>query len=72
MKKRGHQLLPKDLRLLLKALEKNRQFVEQERNVDRDWNQVTSVSLNLRFPPKDSIIGDARIDLIGRKDAFSN
>ena len=70
MKKRKGQLLPKDLRILFKALEKNRHFVERERNVDRDWNKVTSVSLNLKFPPKESIIGDARVDLIGRKDAY--
>lgn len=70
MKKRKELLLPKDLRILLKAIEKNYQFVEQERNVERDWNQVTSVSLSLKFPLKDSIIGDARVDLIGRKDAF--
>lgn len=70
MKKRKGQLLPKDLRILLKALEKNRHFVERERNVDRDWNKVTSVSLNLKFPPKESIIGDARVDLIGRKDTY--
>lgn len=71
MKKNKEQILPKELRSLLKALEKNHQFVEQERNVDRDCNQVTSVSLSLKFPPKDSINGDARVDLIGRKDAFS-
>ena len=70
MKKNKEQILPKDLRLLLKALEKNHQFVEQERNVDHDWNQVTSVLLRLRFPSKDSIIGDACVDLIGRKGAF--
>ena len=70
MKKNIEHLLPKDLRSLLKELEKNHQFVEQERNVDRDWNQVTSVLLRLRFPSKDSIIGDACVDLIGRKDAF--
>lgn len=70
MKKRGHQILPKELRALLKALEKNYQFVEQERNVERDWNQVTSVLLHLKFPGKDSIIGDAHVDLIGRKEAF--
>ena len=63
-------MLPKELRSLLKALEKNHQFVEQERNVDHDWNQVTSVLLRLRFPSKDSIIGDACVDLIGRKGAF--
>lgn len=70
MKKSKEQTLPEELRLLLKELEKNHQFVEQERNVDRDWNQVTSVSLSLKFPLKDSIIGDARVDLIGRKCAF--
>lgn len=70
MKKNKEQMLPKELRSLLKALEKNHQFVEQERNVDHDWNQVTSVLLRLRFPSKDSIIGDACIDLIGRKGAF--
>lgn len=72
MKKRKEQLLPKELKSLLKALEKNHQFVEQERKVDRDWNQVTSVLLRLRFPSKDSIIGNACVDLIGRKGAFSN
>jgi len=70
MKKNKEQMLPKELRSLLKALEKNHQFVEQERNVDHDWNQVTSVLLRLRFPSKDSIIGDACVDLIGRKGAF--
>ena len=70
MKKNKEQQLPKELRSLVKALEKNQQFVEQERNVERDWNQVTSVSLSLKFPPKDSIIGDARVDLIGRKGTF--
>lgn len=70
MKKNLEQILPKELRSLLKALEKNHQFVEQERNVDHDWNQVTSVLLRLRFPSKDSIIGDACVDLIGRKGAF--
>lgn len=70
MKKRKEQLLPKELKSLLKALEKNHQFVEQERKVDRDWNQVTSVLLRLRFPSKDSIIGNACVDLIGRKGAF--
>lgn len=62
--------MPKDLRLLLKALEKNRQFVEQERNVDRDWNQVTSVCLTLQFPEKDSAIGMGQIDLVGREKSF--
>ena len=70
MKKNKEQMLPKELRSLLKALEKNHQFVEQERKVDRDWNQVTSVLLRLRFPSKDSIIGNACVDLIGRKGAF--
>ena len=70
MKKNKEQMLPKELRSLLKALEKNHQFVEQERNVEREWNQVTSVLLRLRFPSKDSIIGDACVDLIGRKGAF--
>ena len=70
MKKNKEQILPKELKSLLKALEKNHQFVEQERKVDRDWNQVTSVLLRLRFPSKDSIIGNACVDLIGRKGAF--
>ena len=70
MKKNKEQLLPKELKSLLKALEKNHQFVEQERKVDRDWNQVTSVLLRLRFPSKDSIIGNACVDLIGRKGTF--
>lgn len=70
MKKNKEQILPKELKSLLKALEKNHQFVEQERNVERGWNQVTSVLLRLRFPSKDSIIGDACVDLIGRKGAF--
>ena len=70
MKKNKEQILPKELKSLLKALEKNHQFVEQERKVDRDWNQVTSVLLRLRFPSKDSVIGDACVDLIGRKGAL--
>lgn len=59
-----------ELRLLSKALEKSHHYVEQERNIERDWNEVTSVSLCLKFPQKDSIIGYACVNLIGRKDSF--
>ena len=69
-KRLNHQPLPGDLEQMLETIARRRQYVEQERHVERDWNQVTSVSLNLTFPPEDSIIGEARVDLIGRKDAY--
>ena len=54
----------------LEKLELHQRFLQQERNVERDWNQITSVCLTLKFPKKDPPIGRAQIDLIGRENAF--
>lgn len=61
---------PEVLQQFQELLAKRERYVEQERNVVRDWNQVTSVSLCLKFPPKESAIGEGRVELIGRKEAF--
>lgn len=61
---------PEVLQQFQELLAKRERYVEQERNVERDWNQVTSVSLCLKFPPKESAIGEGRVELIGRKEAF--
>ena len=58
------------MKQFLKQLELHQCFLQQERDVERDWNQVTSVCLTLQFPEKDSAIGMAQIDLIGREKSF--
>ena len=46
------------------------QGFQQERQVERDWNEITSVCLTLQFPEIDAAIGKAQIDLIGREKTF--
>ena len=59
-----------DEKKILEQLDLHQRFLQQERNVERDWNQVTSVCLTLHFPPKDSARGKAQIDLVGREKSF--
>jgi hypothetical protein len=54
----------------IKKLNLHQLFLQQERNIERDWNQVTSVCLTLQFPEPDSAIGKAQIDLVGREKSF--
>ena len=35
---------------VLEQLELHHRFLQQERDVERDWNQVTSVCITLQFP----------------------
>lgn len=58
------------MKQFFEQLDLHQRFIQQERDVERDWNQVTSVLLCLKFPPKESAIGKARVELIGRKGAF--
>lgn len=43
----------------LRKLNLHQQFLQQERNVERDWNEITSVCLTLQFPEIDAVIGKA-------------
>ena len=54
----------------LRKLNLHQQFLQQERNIERDWNEITSVCLTLQFPEIDAAIGKAQIDLIGREKSF--
>ena len=54
----------------LEQLDLHQRFLKQERNVERDWNQVTSVCLTLQFPNKDSAVGKGQIDLVGTEKSF--
>ena len=58
------------MKRFFEQLDIHQRFLQQERDVERDWNQVTSVCLTLQFPEKDSAIGMAQIDLIGRDKSF--
>ena len=58
------------MKQILEQLELHYRFLQQERDVERDWNQVTSVCLTLQFPEKDSAIGMGQIDLVGREKSF--
>jgi len=57
------------MKQILEQLELHYRFLQQERDVERDWNQVTSVCLTLQFPEKDSAIGMGQI-VIQRQPAF--
>ena len=54
----------------IEKLNQHQQFLQQERDVERDWNEITSVCLTLQFPEIDAAIGKAQIDLIGREKSF--
>lgn len=58
------------MKRFLEQLDLHQRFLQQERDVERDWNQVTSVCLTLQFPEKDSAIGMGQIDLVGREKSF--
>lgn len=58
------------MKRFLEQLDLHHRFLQQERNVERDWNQVTSVCLTLQSPKKNSAIGEAQIDLVGREKSF--
>lgn len=71
MKKKAFKPLPPEMKQeFLEKLALHQHFLQQERNVERDWNQVTSVCLTLRFPKKDSAVGKAQIDIVGREKSF--
>ena len=54
----------------LRKLNLHQQFLQQERNIEHDWNEITSVCLTLQFPEIDAVMRKAQIDLIGREKSF--
>jgi len=71
MKKKTMKPLSSEMKQqFLRKLNLHQQFLQQERHVERDWNEITSVCLTLQFPDIDAAIGKAQIDLIGREKSF--
>lgn len=54
----------------IEKLNQHQQFLQQERDVERDWNEITSICLTLQFPDIDTAIGKAQIDMVGREKSF--
>lgn len=63
--KSNTEIPEQEMQQFLEQLDLHQRFLKQERNVERDWNQVTSVCLTLQFPNKDSAVGKGQIDLVG-------